>query len=838
MERRVGGGFVIALLKIIVIGFSISSQRAALGAGIAMPPQAETLAAGKPGVNGEQIAQVQIAQVLPIINDDAPAGHDTATAGSSTEPQAGTRESISVATQRRRRPKMAGVPSGTQTVAQPSEESAPATQQADAGKAEMSTAGSSIPAAPSTIEQAAVANVSSDTADNEEPDMGEDNSPGAIARRNAERAQGIGRKYQMAPIRWGGQIIELVAMRRSKNFGTFGILSPIQGPVSLSPTPSTIYHIQGVKTQAATYVLKPWIATIKGRLGVVQQNIQKTSGQQNDNTKNQITGGGDASLFSQSRYPFSINYDVVDSRINDQLVDSNSNLDSVSKTLSLSQTYRPIKGPEHYRFNYSQSNAVYHNVSFYNANQQLQQRTSNFSTASSSLNASYATQLGRAQDQPFNLSVFHSTFSNSYYAASGLTRSGITASHTYVPEDSLLTLNNSGSYFENKQTGLTSQNLSLSSQATWQPEDIDNPLILRGGVRFFNAKNQVANLPASDTKILGATVNATYNKWAHITLRGGGSLTGTSFNGASSNISATQFADIRYRPDRVHLAGGGTYTRTALAGFLNQMSSNAPSRVSTHATAQQGLSAPFALQLLGYDTHLTTNLSQSLSMRQQSGSTSETLAHYGAVTWVPLGLRQRLPSARTGGKKGVRAQSSGAANLISSITLRANDTRTFGATQSHTQSFSLGAGAGAGGAYSASGSGYGGTADARIEITRTTSGNATGGLTGNASWGHVFVYTYSYRKAKVFDVSGLNYGLSFSANIDPQLRARTQQNLQTSQTVGSTAQYLGYGVSLIQGLQYRVGQNEALLTASLSNNYGFNTASLFLRFRAWRNFGN
>lgn len=823
--------FATSVLRLAVVWLGMFAYRLVQGAEIAMPPQ---LAVQSGGSEQNFAGPVLLSQAQPISSSIPPVEDAASTANSSTEPQSSTSEAVSVARlpvsgQTRRRPKMAGIPEGSKTAEQPPE-NPPETQQA--ATAEKQTAGTEAPPVPAVntgIEtQPGTAEAGAEALNAEE-----DNTPGAIARRKAEEAQGENRKYALAPIHWRGIVFDTLAWTRNRYWGASQYLSSPNGqPVLLTPIPDSFMNFKGAVLQGRTFILHPWIATVYGGLGVVNQTINYKGVDNNHN--NQLLSMAGLDVFSASRFPFSMLWDVKDSRTNDQQADSKSYNDTVNKSLNITQIYKPLYSPATYNFGYDYNKTSFQNYSLSLAD--LFSQLSGSEYVYTNLHGNYQSRLGSHFDQPFNLYGSHET--TSVTSSPEELRDNVFASHIYMPEDSLLTLSSYGSFFQSRIPGYISRNFQLGSNANWQPEDLDNPLVVYGGASYFGSQNEIPGSSLT-SQVLSANVQATYNKWAHLALSGGGTVTETTVNGAS-NLATTQFGHALYDPGWMSLSNGLRYRKLAEAGFNNLTSSLAGSDLTTYTGVSHSLASQATKTQKGFGQkyRVSVQATQSFYVRTDTlHGSSETLTNSANVTWLPWGLRKTLPSTRSS-TKDYTERSTGAANLLTSVGLYVNDSKRWGYLPSHTQSFRISVGAGAGGGYLANASGYGAKADLSIEYARSTVGPATGGLIGNAAWGHKFIYDYHYAKHKVFNIKALNYGLRFQINIDPELQAYRMVSFQTSQQYAQNYTVVGYGVSLDQALQYRIGKNEVTLTASIADNYGVATASLFLRFRAWRFFGN
>lgn len=830
-KRRVRHDAAAILLKgVVVICFGVVGPQA-----LATPIKAEKSV--KVALNSTQDKtkpdSLMVASQAVGVGGDTPAGQGDS--DSQATSQASMRETKSEirrpSARRRRKPKMAGIPTGSQTVVVQSSEP-------DAASVAQQAQGAKGPGA--SVAQQTVA--ADDTQDVEAAQQeGEDvNSPGAIARRKAEAAQGDDRKYRMAPIKWGGAITETVGWRRTHIQSVSWLPGSVSGPGSDG---NELYHLQTAEIGAQTFILHPWVATVSGRLGVMisgQRDIAHHYGQR----QNGLIGGGALSLFSTSRFPFSMSFDATDTRNGEDI----SNNDARMKALSLSQSYRPLFGPALYTLNYDRNYSVYQNVARYNVNTQQITNYSELSSTTSILRGAYSTQLGAKYDQPFSLSAEHVSNTMSYTGSAvggGEATDRILASHMYMPEDSLLTLRSRADFFQRKIPGSLSNNLMLGVGGDWQPEDLDNPLIVYGNVRLFRLHNEYRQ-SSNTSQSLSADVTATYPKWAYLSLTAGATM---ALAGSSNmSLSTSQFGRAAYQPGGIRVGQSASYSWGANAGFLNQTFGSSIFNPTVYVGANQALSSPYAFRLPGgYQTAVSASVGQvaTVTVNRPNGA-SLALTHSGTVSWSPF-FKKLLPGASL--TKGVAsAKLGGTAGLRNVFALSASDTHTFGRTPSHSQTLLVTASLGWLGDYLGTGatafSANGFSSDLSLQGTWNAGKGGAAGATGGVSWGwgQSFTYDYAYSKARIFGVNGLSYGLAFKAVATPRLASGRRANLQVGQNAANVttreARFSAYSFSLGQTLRYRIGLNEVLLTASLSDDYGINTASLFLRFRAWRKFGN
>ncbi len=826
-------GIATSVARLAVIGLGMIGQRLALGAEIAMPPQLAVQTGGN--ASNLDLPPVLMAQAQPISRGNAPDESGVSTTDAPTEPQSSTQEAISVPlmpgpSQKRRRPRMAGIPEGLRTPQQFPGGSAE-TQQA--GTQENRTTGTEtlLGAGPSAEAEAPGNMAETET---ENPEISGYESPGARAARKAEE-QGAGRKYKLAPIHWRGTVFYGAAFRQNRVWGKKNYLLNQYPDRPVSAYKSTsISHTKGALMEASTFILHPWIAQVAGHLGIISDDSHPVPSI-NHSYDNRLLVGADLNLFSVTRFPFAMSYSQNDSRFNFQSSEVTNNTDVVTDTLLMSQRYQPLSGPDRYTAGLTYNKATYKYALDY-GDFHVPWTGSSFSY--SNLFGTYTTRFGRKLDQPFYLFGSHQTISSSMNPGNDTLTDNINAAHIYTPEEYLLTLKTNASFFQNRSSGLTSRNLMLATQGTWQPEDLDNPLIVSGKARYFDAEN-ITHTKTTGRQILNASVFASYNKWKYLTLNAGGGLTETHSRGGGSSLTTTQFGRAVYMPPGNRLLNH-TYRKSASTSFSNLTSSTGASNWTTSSTVSHSLVSGKGSNIKISDKRyrFSDRVAQSLSVHtnQHTGS-SQTLTNSASLRLIPLGLRTKLPGTRFS-EKGIRGFVRGSANLVSALGVAAFDSRTFGRNPSHRQSFKISLDAGAGSAYRAAASGYGANADLSIEYARTIRGGESGAVRGNAAWSHKFLYDYNYTRRKLFGVKKLIYRLRFTANIDPGLRASRYSDIRFTKAYATNSYWAPYGASLNQILSYRIGFNELVLAATIADDEGINSSSLFLRFRAWRNFGN
>jgi hypothetical protein len=97
--------------------------------------------------------------------------------------------------------------------------------------------------------------------------------------------------------------------------------------------------------ETASYLWQPWFMQLRFGAGLVATSDSgRDSGQGLSSTGNSFTGHAEVSVFPASRFPFSLRAEATDSRASGQTLGN----DWRTRRLTLSQSYRPESGNDHY----------------------------------------------------------------------------------------------------------------------------------------------------------------------------------------------------------------------------------------------------------------------------------------------------------------------------------------------------------------------------------------------------------------------------------------------------------------------------------------------------------
>ena len=582
-----------------------------------------------------------------------------------------------------------------------------------------------------------------------------------------------------APIAWGGTISE--SFRKQK----------------IEPGSSRLQHVQAANLRALTYLWQPWLAQVRGSIGVV--NAKNVSGTSTDDGVS-LSGGAKLSAVPYSRFPFTASYFVNDPRADTQVSPAASltyrSVTNRSTAFVVEQRYRPQSKSSNSLVNYSrtsssgQTSAVddggRENSRWYLSHNYRKRGTptlygGSLERKTSTVGASIprvVTGLKGNYSTKYDVQSLAASagYSQSQYGPENLNSTHVSLQHTHRPA-SLLSVATSA--FVN-QLKLSSPNLNssngrtlqLNSTASWQPDE-ELPFYVLGSIRLLNSgydtltsstisKSQVGSVSVdyAATPRLKYRVHTTLANTRSGDVSARTTLTGV---GASYNSEATKIGNAF----RSWSANGGLDYRT---------SSTSASDVTVFGGVGQGLSLPYVLDKGTMDF----NFNQSLAVREGGLGQTGTLTHSGGVYWRPLS----------------------SASLLNLASFSVADMRSFGDISSDMQTANLSVS-----------SLYRTTAysSAAADAILGWSANDMGQSSTNG------VVNIKYNHTRAFNVKGLRYALTFNVS------------RRFDDTSG-----VSYGTE--QRLEYAIGRAYLRLSASVAKQGRSNTTLIVAQLG--RNFGD
>ena len=580
-----------------------------------------------------------------------------------------------------------------------------------------------------------------------------------------------GFKFGLAPIFFGGDVSETL---RFNNYGGS----------------STYQNTQRIEFRAATYILQPWLARLRGSLGLSKtQGVYKQSAFAPYNFSNTaILGSVALSLVPQSRFPFDATYRVDDNR---SLYALSPSVGTVYKSLELRQRYRPVSFTSNTFATYTRTVSSTQNIAAPRGGDMVSTRWTlrhdyrpQYSKSKYSLG--YDRNIWNTADGEGNASwglqgAFTTSFdkqslgvdlrrSETYYALNGvdLSSRGIVVRHTYR-RDASLSVASSASVDQANMSAVNSYNtryLQANTYTTWQP-DLDLPLYVNASARIYDSSyERLGTVYLSQNQVLG--LGARYAHTRNLSYALDGSIANSKNDGVV-NRAVTENGSVSYTADMVKF-GDASYNRNANASVNFQSNTANPSNRTLSGGAGHSLTVPY--QLKG-GASLDFNVDQSvLARNDRLNGQNRSLSHGGRVSWRPV-------------SKGT---------LSGSVTAGVSDIRNFGGDEKfHYQSANLG-----------------------VSALNQVSANSSLRASASLQWSSNGMGQYSnsananleYKHGRAFDVQGLRYELLFNHN---ESLSRSSNPLFGPNDISNS--------SLDQNLDYRIGRANVRLSIGLAR-YG------------------
>jgi len=564
--------------------------------------------------------------------------------------------------------------------------------------------------------------------------------------------------WRLAPIRWGGNLglewrdmhLDAGARRRQT--------------------------IESVNLRAASFIWQPWFAQVTSTLSLAMVRSQAGGG----DGESALVSGGDArsitgslglALFPQSRFPFTANYSVADSRSSDVFTVA----DTRTHRLSLRQGWRSEDGNEQLGATFDRS------------------MLSSSAFGSDTVDVLQATWMRRLQDHQFDASATRTTNSRSSDGG-GAGSSRLAMTHTYRRDEDLMvssTLSDSRArtFADSAGVGFGSRFgfRQLSTLATWTP-DTEQPLLVTGAFRWADtstlAQGGDADAVRSDTRTMSATGTVTWRPTPRLSVGAAGSLSVLSTAGVDQMITS-ESVSAGYSFDPIQVAGA-TYVAGLNGGVVHQAGGLAPDRMQSTLAFSHSLNRNLPVSdrsTIGF------TLAQTGTARQDTGfGASRTLTHNGSMS-----LRHLTESGTSG---------------FASLSL--GDSRTTGFPQSSFQLLNLQlSGQVPFGRYA--------SASANMTIQRT---RQTSDFDPVSGWRTYTSGGASFQHARLFGVPRLRYSAIATA-FNAQINARLAGDLDAPrENVAWTHDHR---------LDYTIGRLDFRLSMRIAKVDGKKNALLFLR---------
>jgi hypothetical protein len=388
----------------------------------------------------------------------------------------------------------------------------------------------------------------------------------------AARDQGQGFRFQLAPVRWGGNIGDTVSWNRTED------------------VPARLRHFQTANIGAASYLWQPWFLQFSANVGVTtgtESGGETDLAASSNGRDTTIIGGGDLLLFPASRFPFTASFSRTDSRTGATALAD----DFINTRISLRQDYAPLRTPILYSVSYDRS------------------VLDGEAQGKDTVDVFRGSIAWRGVRQALNVDLSHNQ--NSPERTAGTKFDNANVNHSWQLGERVNLVNQMT--FTRSTTGvggtglaqeIDSTTLGVNSTASWQP-DTERPLSLSGGLQYFRFE-----FGGSSSQSASAVLSANYSYSPNISIYGSGQLSHIE-TPEESDVLGLATAGINYSSDAIAL-GQYNYTWNA----------------SGAGTVQSGLSGETA-------STLTSSLGHGLDRTFEIDSRSTvSLAATQGLTWI------------------------------------------------------------------------------------------------------------------------------------------------------------------------------------------------------------
>lgn len=395
-----------------------------------------------------------------------------------------------------------------------------------------------------------------------------------------------------------------------------------------------VAHLVTARLTADSYLYQPWFASVHGALGFTRSSstdVTSVGGLPSEEAAHErhvsrerfLTGTGRVSLFPRSRFPFQIDVERSDSRIDSALA---STLDFRTQSIGFSQRYQPAKGDYTVAGSFNRRDQWARNV-----------RDTQYA-----LTGDYTT---RWKHHDASLGAAWSHADRRVTSEQSEFRS-LVARHNFVPSPELA-LNTTANWSQTLERMTTAESdlavLQWSTVGVWQREK--SPWTLTGAVRGLALRDRVGE---HDFGSLGMTVGTTYEVSrngrlsgnASATFNDSGGSTSRAFNGsfgASWQGDTREFKGLRHDWFAAGTAGGSVSESGGVvaAGADRRQSQETAGVQLGHTLARNfPLTSQSAVAVnAGQTLALNAHRSSGGAMAADEVQVLRTLQHSAAATW-------------------------------------------------------------------------------------------------------------------------------------------------------------------------------------------------------------
>lgn len=416
-----------------------------------------------------------------------------------------------------------------------------------------------------------------------------------------------GRRWQLAPIRWNGQI-GLIANTSD------GDSQPRRTQVS-----------ETFNVTAASYIWQPWFVQVAAGIGLLFSQTTDSGDSDGGATTRAHSGGGSRgvtgnfglNVFPVSRFPFQLNVDVTDSRASGDFVGS----DFRSTRLGLRQNYRTLAGSTSFTAGVESSTLTSDSFGRDRVNVVDGSMTTAWDNQRLQVNASYSDNSRSSDDLGSHIARLD--------AQHGW------RSDEFLSIDSLASVSHEARRFSSVAPEFRSDVRQLNSLVNWRT-DWDEPLIVFGTARLYDATVS-GDGGRSTGRNMNLSGSASYRFSRNLSAFGAAAFSYIE-TGAQNETLTLQSAGAQYQIDP-RMWGPATYT--ANAGVTAANLSGGPLGTRQQYQLQAGHQVLVSIAS-GESSAWTFSLGQNGgAIDETENGASRTLSHNGSIGWryaPPAGL--------------------------------------------------------------------------------------------------------------------------------------------------------------------------------------------------------
>jgi len=448
-------------------------------------------------------------------------------------------------------------------------------------------------------------------------------------------------RWQIAPIRWGGDI---------------GFVASVTD--SDGQQRRTQFN-EVLNVRAASYIWQPWFMQVMGGVGLLlsqshqaeEASAQGSGVRTGDSSASRgLIGNFDLNVFPVSRFPFRFAVDVTDTRVSGDFVGS----DSRSTRIRMQQDYRTPRGDTSYMGRIESSTLSSENFGRDRVLAVEGQMATAWNNQRLQLNTTY-TDNSRSSDEL------------------GLRALRLNALHSWRP-DELFWVESFGSISQEKRrfaidsASITSDVRQLNTLANWRT-DWDEPLIVFGTARLYDATVS-GDSGSSNGRAAIVSASGSYRFSQNLSTFGTAAASYTESGGQGEAVTS-QSLGAQYQFDP-RVWGPANYLANAGLTLGNQTGGESGSRRLTQATGGHQLMVALPMGTVsGWNLGLSQNVA---AISDTEAGAMQTLVHSASVSWrysPPTGLSGFLGlsvgDSRTFGEREGQFQ---LANFQASVQLR------------------------------------------------------------------------------------------------------------------------------------------------------------------------